>query len=547
MVADGQIPWGRIPMIEALEFTHSDTSKVLLTTEKSRALDIEAQGEWGFNVFSLIEAAGRLCAGKIMIASGRLFKNKPRIIAAVGKGNNGADAMVMLRFWILSSCTTASSSAVILSRLPNEGENGPWVEILTSLKKINVPLYVWNENDKITEVMFHSDIILDGIAGTGISGSLNGSSLEMVNAINSIKEKTSSSMLNNRPVVVSVDIPSGSSDEWKPQMPIIKADITLAIEPEKICIYKPLLRPFAGDILPVSGVFPKELIARYKGHELIKWENANKRIPKIKPDSYKYERGIVEIRAGSQGASGAAFIAARGAQAAGAGLVRLVVDDDIYQTLASRSSGIMASPASLETTDFSGRFAPDAILLGPGWCNAASAIKDREKILHNAIAKKNSSLILDADAIGLSKGLLFNGKTILTPHPGELAKFAGIEKEEILNDPLPIILKCSREYNCVILFKSHVIFVAGPGGKLAVIDGMKASLAAGGTGDLLAGFCAAIAARMIRQQSFDAYDCAVAAAALLIESGGTREFRNRFYDPAELADKAACLAGEAWL
>jgi NAD(P)H-hydrate epimerase len=113
---------------------------------------------------------------------------------------------------------------------------------------------------------------------------------------------------------------------------------------------------------------------------------------------------------------------------------------------------------------------------------------------------------------------------------------------------LPIIAKYSRESNAVILLKGHVITIAAPDGRLGVVDGMTAGLAAGGSGDLLAGFCAAIAARMVREnRGFDGYTCAVVAAALLIATGNSVEVKTRFTDPLELANRAADMAGEAWL
>jgi NAD(P)H-hydrate epimerase len=102
----------------------------------------------------------------------------------------------------------------------------------------------------------------------------------------------------------------------------------------------------------------------------------------------------------------------------------------------------------------------------------------------------------------------------------------------------------------VILFKSHVMIVAEPdgcGGRIGFIDGMNGALGTGGSGDLLAGFCAAIAARMrvAEQQVFDGYTVAAAAGTLLIEA--SRGMGGRFYDPLELASPAAAAAGLAWL
>jgi NAD(P)H-hydrate epimerase len=270
-------------------------------------------------------------------------------------------------------------------------------------------------------------------------------------------------------------------------------------------------------------------------------------IRKVRPDAYKHKRGTVENRAGAVGSAGAALIAARGAQAAGAGLIRLVSDKDLYPILASRAGGIMAVPSDkADAEDEGGRFTPDAILLGPGWGKTL----DRALALKEALKyeKEGTPLILDADAIDMAGKAVFHGRTILTPHPGELASYGGFEKEELLFRPAPILLKLAKEKKAVILFKGHVMTIASFDGRLAVVDGLVPALAAGGSGDLLAGFCAAIGARMMQDgQGFDGYVCAAVAAALLIASVKSEELAGRFLDPLEVADKAASLAGEAWL
>jgi NAD(P)H-hydrate epimerase len=189
------------------------------------------------------------------------------------------------------------------------------------------------------------------------------------------------------------------------------------------------------------------------------------------------------------------------------------------------------------------RFYPDALLLGPGW----GKTPDRTMLFHRALVREweGIPLILDAEAIYLAKDGVFHGNAILTPHPGECAALAGVSIETVLAHPGPLLRKLAQEKQAVILFKGHVLFIACQDGRFGVVDGMVPVLAAGGTGDLLAGFCAAIAARMKRSAHFDGYACALAAATLLIETG--RSIGNRFIDPVDLAEKAAAIAGAAWL
>ncbi|MDR1278703.1 MAG: bifunctional ADP-dependent NAD(P)H-hydrate dehydratase/NAD(P)H-hydrate epimerase [Treponema sp.] len=534
--------------------------QVLVSAEDARLLDEEAQGDWALHPFALVETAGRACADVFCAAFPRLFPGRssktaeasfPRIIVLAGGGNNGADALVMLRALILRGFASPDFSGIVVSHLSGNNNQGPRTANFRSLKKMGVPVIAWDEDAgewagrASEDALALADIIIDGLAGTGLREPLKGPLAEMVLVVNKLKARN-----KNRPLVVSIDMPSGNFDGWMPGMSILNADAVLAIEPRKLCLYKPAARPFEGTILSVGGIFPPALIEKYGSVRLIDWESASAGVGRVKPDAYKYDRGLVEIRAGSPGATGAAKLAARGAQAAGAGLVRLIADPSIYSILAAGAWGVMVVPDEVlknPGTEYpAGRFCPDAALLGPGWGSGP----DRARILPHylSLEAQGMPLVLDADAITLAAGMVFHGNVILTPHPGEFAAYTGTGKEEILADPGPLLLKYARERKAVILFKSHVLYLAAPDGRLGIIDGMVPCLAAGGSGDILAGFCVAIAARMRRQGSgFDAYVCAAAAASLLIRAGRSPELAGRFSDPSEIANMAASLAGSVWL
>jgi NAD(P)H-hydrate epimerase len=202
----------------------------------------------------------------------------------------------------------------------------------------------------------------------------------------------------------------------------------------------------------------------------------------------------------------------------------------------------MAVPGSMTGEK---RFQPSAVLLGPGWGNT-----DDRRLIFEAclpLEKQGIPLVLDADAIPLAKNIAFHGNAIITPHTGEFSAFAEIPKEKILADPIPPLRHLASEKNMYILFKSHVMYIAAPDGRIGIVDGMKPVLAAGGSGDVLAGFCASIAARQKASGCFDGYACACAATSLLVRTAETDSIAGRFVDPVELARAAAAIAGGKWL
>jgi NAD(P)H-hydrate epimerase len=542
------------------------TSRILIGTEASLSLDAEASAEWALHPFALVEAAGCLCARRLIKYLHERFRSAlpessgpgrpkcpfpgsglPGVVVLAGSGSNGADAMVILRSLILSG-QAARSSAVVINRLPAAGEVNPRALACRALEKMKVPVLLWDGDEgegagrPSEDLIARADLVIDGIAGTGVRGALSGTAAEMTAALNGLRKRSGG------PLVVSVDLPSGNSDHWRPGMPIVEADLVLAIEPRKLCLYLPAARRYAGIILSVGRLFPPALIKKYGDTLLFDWETSGPLIPPVKPWAYKHKRGVVEIRAGSPGAPGAAGIAARGAQAAGAGIVRLVVDPSIHGALAAGAGGIMVAPDTPggENNGENERFSPDARLLGPGWGRGA----DRAGPLLRALEDeaRGIPLILDADAIFLARDRRFHGNTIITPHPGEFALYSGVPKEEVLADPLPLLRKTAAERQAFILFKGHVLFIVSPDGRMGVVDGMTPALATGGTGDLLAGFCAAIAARTGRtKKGFDGFACALAAASLLVKAAESPALRGKFAEPLEIAGEAAVLAGSAWL
>jgi NAD(P)H-hydrate epimerase len=510
-------------------------------------MDAEAAAEWSFDRFALVEAAGRRAAQVLVETFPGFFGESPApVVVLAGQGNNAADALVILRSLILGGRLAAERSLIIMTKAPGQAsgpdERSPRSQARDSLQKMGVRVLVFSDSALETEARMYPDgplgkarLIIDGIAGTGLQGPLREDAVLLARRVRSYAE---------RPLVVSVDLPSGLSDDWKPGMPVVEADAVLAIEPEKLCLYNPAARSRCGRILHVGGVFPAALTERYRAADLVSWEYCRTLIPPCPADSYKYTRGLAEIRAGSPGATGAARIAARGAQAAGAGLVRLLVDPPIYPILAASASSLMVDISPAGPGGRESRFAPDALLLGPGWGRGPDRLGSLEEAL--ALEERGVPLVLDADAVFLARDRVFHGNALLTPHPGELAAYSGTDREELLAAPVPALRTLARERGAVFLFKSHVMIAAAPDGRVAVVDGMNPALGAGGSGDLLAGFCAGIAARC-RASGADLFACALAGASLLIRAAADPRIRNRFADSMELAGIAADLAGRAWL
>ncbi|GAB1481264.1 hypothetical protein MASR2M78_00790 [Treponema sp.] len=235
----------------------------LVSAAEAQKLDKEACDDWGLPPFALVEAAGRACAQKL--ARSLSLKTPQRVAVLAGSGNNAADALVLLRALILDGLQTVEASAVFVKKktdVKTEGrtpalapasssgipEIRPYSEALKSLSALGVPFHSWEE----TAFLSSFDIIIDGLSGTGLKGPLRPSEAELVRAVNLLSKKPA---MAQGPIVVSVDLPSGLYDTWKPEEPLLRADFTLAIEPCKESLYLPHARSSCGAILFVQGIF----------------------------------------------------------------------------------------------------------------------------------------------------------------------------------------------------------------------------------------------------------------------------------------------------
>jgi hydroxyethylthiazole kinase-like uncharacterized protein yjeF len=234
-------------------------------------------------------------------------------------------------------------------------------------------------------------------------------------------------------------------------------------------------------------------------------ENALERWPLAAPDGDgdKEVRGRVVLVAGSREIPGAAVLAATAALRAAAGRVTIAAPVSIAQSIAfavpdsrvialteTKSGGIAAR--AIDALDpFVDR--TRALLVGPGLpYDDASA--ELAAALLPRFAK--ASIILDAAAMGIvrMKALRFRVPVLMTPHCGEMASLTSTPKEAIEAAPAQAAHRAARTWNAVVALKGAVTYLAADAGVWRH-EGGNAGLATSGSGDVLAGIIAGLAAR----------------------------------------------------
>ncbi|MEK6941366.1 MAG: NAD(P)H-hydrate dehydratase, partial [archaeon] len=226
-------------------------------------------------------------------------------------------------------------------------------------------------------------------------------------------------------------------------------------------------------------------------------KQAAKCIKKRDPGSFKGQNGKVLVIGGNDDLIGAPALAAQSA------LAVLRSQTDLVTVLAPKKCGFVINTYSpdLIVKKVDGKFfserhlkialenaeKADAVLIGPGL-----GLNEQTKKFVKKFAEKNHKpLVVDADAIKALAGHRFSHKAIITPHQKELEIFCGKKigaKKELTAK------ETAKKYNCVVLLKGRIDIISD--GNIAFYNRTgNAGMTVGGTGDVLAGFCAAFAAK----------------------------------------------------
>jgi NAD(P)H-hydrate epimerase len=367
---------------------------------------------------------------------------------------------------------------------------------------------------RVKELLAGAAWLVDGLAGTGLTGAARAPLDALIRLVNASPGR-----------VLAVDLPSGVGDAFRQGFPAVEAELTLTIGLPKQCLYMPLVRPFCGRIAVVPGVFPRELAEAPDIPGQMLDEEAWQDLLPLPRDAHKGRRGHLAVFAGAEGTTGAAWLASTAAARSRAGLVTLFLDRSLYASAWRRFQSVMVRPMDWGFPGGvpAGRFS--ALLAGPGWGLGAERAEHLGRLLALDLPG-----VLDADGITLLSRMpapRLGGRWVLTPHPGEFSRLAGLEVPQLLADPLPPLLSCSARLEAVILLKGSCSFVASPDGRYWILDGMNPALATGGSGDVLAGIIGGLAAGGLEPLA------AARLGVLLHARAGELAYRERGYFVAE--------------
>ena len=222
-------------------------------------------------------------------------------------------------------------------------------------------------------------------------------------------------------------------------------------------------------------------------------------LPPRPPDAHKW-RAAVWVIAGSPGMLGAAHLAARSAQRAGAGMVRLsspgVGVDPLAPTECVRTH-LPATGWAAEALGDVERF--QAAVVGPG----LGRLDAQTAAVREFVSKAPLPMVIDADGLfalawnDTGAGSVLRARsaaTVITPHDGEFALLKG---ERLGVDRILEARRLAADLRCVVLMKGSTTVVADPTGDVLLVTTGDERLATAGTGDVLSGIIGALLAQRV--------------------------------------------------
>ena len=516
----------------------------IVSVDQMRRIEQRADAA-GQTYAMMMERAG---AGVARAIQARVNVQGKRVLVLIGPGNNGGDGLVVARHLL-------EAGAEVQGYLFRDRPDDP---LLTTAREKGC--FVATAPDDLQFRVLRrlaggADVIVDALLGTGTARPIEGDLAKMLQIVQSeMSEKRGSvardlvevgsipvTASSRAPWVVGVDGPTGLNYDTGALDPAaIPMDLTVTFAYPKPGHFAFPGASACGQLLVADiGTDPK--LADDTPLEVADADMIRALLPARPADAHKGTFGKAMIVAGSIYYSGAAVLAAKAAARVGAGLVTLCPPRSIFSVVASKLAeitylplpddlGVLKADAVRVLSEKMPGF--QALLVGPG----LSAEKETVAFVHRLFGvelpvKKVRigfqaspvepqpdklslpPLVVDADALNAlaqADGWFerLPHLSILTPHPGEMARLMKLDPsgQSILStDRLGVARRQAAEWGHVVILKGAFTVIAHPEGRVVVLPFANSALATAGSGDVLAGAIVGLLAQGLAP--FDAAVC----------------------------------------
>jgi NAD(P)H-hydrate epimerase len=523
----------------------------ILTAAEMGVVDQRTASEFGVPLWFLMENAGSAVAHFCL----HRYPAAKRVVVLCGKGNNGGDGLVAARVLAAAdlgvkvillgrAADLRGDAAGALERMRSHADTAG----LAAIEVIELVDEAAASSHAFAEAWENAQLFVDAIVGTGFTPPLRGLALAL-----------RGSLAENDVPVVAVDLPSGwdADSLERTAKGAFRADAVVTFTRPKLAhVFGHLTGATFGPVIVAGIGSPAEAVhlpgqypvrsdpthpneAGINGVQGLSWAGAAKAIAEAPRgvDANKGKYGHVLVVGGSYGTAGAPSMASLAALRAGAGLVTAAVPRAIVELVGSVAPELMVRAVGLgsRTTDqgpdSGDRFSVgqleeeplaallkgiDVVAIGPGLGQEGTT----PEFVRRFVKKVNLPMVIDADALNAFAGraelLSGDGRVmVLTPHPGEMARLAGLTIKEVEADRIGLARRFATEHKLTLVLKGWRTLIAHPDGSIAVNTSGNPAMAKGGSGDILTGIVAAMLAQFAGSRSANDVARAVEAAVYL--------------------------------
>lgn len=474
----------------------------------------------GVSYGEMMERAGTALAAQI-----RAFAPEARTaLLLAGSGNNGGDcyvaaACLRLAGWDARILAPFGAPKTEISRNAAGRAAGLGVPILT-------------EADSFLAT---AEVIVDGLFGTGFHGTLPEAAIPLLAA-------------REGQIRIAADIPSGgNAASGGVSEGTFRADLTVTFGAEKLGMTQFPLRSFCGKIVTAEIGIPAHAsdLLDPPAAGLLTLGKIRAALPCRRPDAHKNLSGHLLTVAGSVRMRGACVLAVTAAMRSGAGLQTAASAEAALQAICGSTPEVMCLPLATDAQGFlldtanhealtEALRGKQALLLGCGM-GVTAETRNLTKFL---LRESDCPIIIDADGLNCLADCidcLPKGRTILTPHPGEAARLLGMTAAQVQADRPSAAQRLAELTGAVIALKGAGTILTD-GTRMAVCTLGNAGMARAGSGDVLAGITASLAA-----QGMPLYEAACSAVTLHAAAGdaAAKRLPMRYMLPQDLISALA--------
>ena len=431
-----------------------------------RAMDRHAIESCAIPAYELMKRAG----GTALASLRRAWPDAGAATVLCGAGNNAGDG------YVLAARAREAGLAVSLMALADPaGLQGAAAEAFANFQAGGGRTQPFDPT-----ALAATPVIVDALLGTGLARDVAGPIRGCIEAVNATGQP-----------VLALDIPSGlDADSGLVRGAAIRATRTitfvglksglfLGAAPDHVGVLE-----FAGLGIPASafaGIEPRlmRLDARVLAAVLR---------PRRK-SAHKGEHGRVLI-VGGHAMPGAVRLAGEAALRSGAGIVTVATAAQHVAAIVGKRPELIVAP--VESADALAPLiaAADAVAVGPGLGLGAAAAR-----LLDAVTADAGPIVVDADALTLlAQQPRRHDAWILTPHPGEAARLLRTDTASVQRDRLATAEAIAAKYGGVCVLKGAGTIVAAPPATPLLCDRGNPGMATPGSGDVLTGIVASLAA-----------------------------------------------------